>query len=196
MALYSHWTPDPAPLLSTSIPRVAPVHNSALSNPISGPSSGETANCATHCSSVHGCNCSRSHCFHISMFCCHGRGGMETWGLGPGPYIFNRSLAPAGLKCNHASYSYCPCLPLFFSTTSITQRDMHVTVVGLHSGGWGPEGWLGVSKCSQRQEKQSFFSAMLFVGVRGSSKCLQTAIITYYRTTMQRASVHCYNRPE
>lgn len=24
----------------------------------------------------------RSHCFHISLFCCHGRRGMETWGSG------------------------------------------------------------------------------------------------------------------
>lgn len=68
------------------------------------------------------------------MFSCHGRGGIETRG-GLGPYTFNKSLAPAGLKCNHASYSYCP--PPFFSTTSITQRDMHVTVVGLHNGGGG-----------------------------------------------------------
>lgn len=153
MALYPQRTPDPGPVLETSIPRVAPVDNSALSNPISGPSSVETSNCTAHCGGGLGWNCSRLHCFHISMFCCHGRGGMETWGLGPGPYIFNWSLAPAGLKCNHASYSYCPPLPPRFSTTSITQRDMHVTVVGLHNGGWGRQQGLGVSKCSQRQKK-------------------------------------------
>lgn len=134
--------------------------------------------------------------FTFPCFVAMAGGGMETWGLGPDPYIFNRCLAPVGLKCNHASYSYCPRLPPLFSTTSITQRDMHVTVVGLHNGGWGPEGRLGVSKCSQRQEKYSLSSAMLFVGGRGSSSCLQTAIITYYRSTVQRARVHCYNRPE
>lgn len=53
------------------------------------------------------------------------------------------ALAPAGLKCNHAPYSYCPPLPPLFSATSITQRDTHVTVVGLHNGGWRGDsgGW-------------------------------------------------------
>lgn len=53
------------------------------------------------------------------------------------------ALAPAGLKCNHAPYSSCPPLPPLFSATSITQRDTHVTVVGLHNGGWRGDsgGW-------------------------------------------------------
>lgn len=145
-----------------------PTHNSALSNPLSGPSSAQTPNCTAETARAH----------IVFRFLCFVAMAEEAWkrggggGLDPGQYIFNRNLAPAGLKCNHASCSYCAPLPPLCSTTSITQRDMHVTVVGLHNRGWAGAGAGGV------QEKQSLSCYLLVLCARPCShnNILQNAV--------------------
>lgn len=50
---------------------------------------------------------------------------------------------------------------------------------------------VGVQDWDQMQQKAGKTVALLFVGVMDSSKCFQTAIITYYTSTIVCASKHC-----